>query len=75
MKLRRMWLHLQVVKFIFQVVQIFIIKKILVDSYSGCGCSSRLCCFPSKLNIRGVIQPIIHDSIRVKFNFMDLQEN
>ena len=45
MKLRRMWLHLQVVKFIFQVVQIFIIKKILVDSDSGS--SSRLCCFPS----------------------------
>ena len=73
MKLRRMWLHLQVVKFIFQVVKIFIIKKILVDSYSSS--TSSLCCLPSKLDIRGVIQPIIHDSIRIKFNFMDLQEN
>ena len=59
------------VKFILQVIKIFIIEQIFINRDSG-SCSSTCTCSFSELLIRGVVEAIVHNAIGIKLDLMNL---
>ena len=63
-------LHFQVVQFVLQVIKVLVAEEILINCHSS---GSSLCTLCLELGIRGVIQTVVHDTVGIKFNFMDLK--
>lgn len=58
------------VQLVLQVIQVLITEEILVNRHSS---GATLGTLGLELGICGVIQAVVHDTVGIKFNFMDLE--